>query len=142
MAEGDFTLFNFFKGEQAKGNIDLVNDTIKVMIVAGYVPNIDTHLYKSDVDASEVALTNYVAGGATLAGKAVAVSSANDRAEWDFTDVTFTALGSGAVSHAILYKDTGVAGTSVLIGYVELTKQPNGADYSLLVGANGALHLS
>lgn len=142
MAEGDFTLYNFYKGQQANGNIDLVNDTIKVMLVAGYTPNIDTHLYKSDVDANEVALTNYTAGGATLAGKAVAVNNTNDRAEWDFTDVTFTALGSGAVSHAIIYKDTGAAGTSVLIGYIELTKQPNGADYSLLVGANGAIHFS
>ncbi len=142
MAEGDFTPYNFFKGQLAQANVDLASATIKMMLLASYTPNIDTHTYKSDIDASEVALTNYTAGGATLTTKAVTVNTTNDRAEWDFDNVTWTLLGAGAVSHAVLYVDTGSAATSILIGYVELTKQPNGADYSVLVGANGALWLS
>ena len=140
MAEGDFTLYNYYKGQQAQANVDLVGATVKCMLVAGYTPNIDTHQFRSDVNANEVALTNYTAGGLTLTTKAVSVNNGANRAEWDFDDVVFALLGAGAVSHAILYVDTGNASTSVLIGYVELTKQPNGANYSILVGANGALH--
>lgn len=142
MAEGDGAIYNNFKEILMLGEVDLVDDTIKVALVTGHTPNIDTHDFFDDVSGDEESGTGYTAGGATLASKAVTQDNTNDRAEWDAADVTFSSLDVGTPSHAIAYKSTGVEATSALIAYWEVTTASNGGDYTLQWGANGLITLS
>jgi len=59
-------IYNSALDDIARGNIDVLADTIKVMLVgSGYTENKDTHTKRSDV-TSEVAGAGYTAGGATV----------------------------------------------------------------------------
>lgn len=101
--------------------IDWDTDTIKVMLVTNtYVPNADTHVYKSDI-TNEVSGSNYTAGGVTLTTPSV--SEASGTTTVDFDDATWLqhATGFSNARYAIIYKDTGVAATSVLMGYINMT---------------------
>lgn len=142
MAEGDITIYNVAKAKLGDGTIDWDTDTIKCALVNGYTPNIDTHEDWADVSANEVSLANYTAGGATMTCSAPTVDTGNDWAEYDAADVTWNSLGAGSVSHAIIYEDTGVAGTSTLIAYVELATNPNGGDYTISWHADGVFKVS
>lgn len=113
-------LFNRGKYDILRANINLTSDTIKIGLMATGYPaafNPDTHQFWSDVSANEIAATGgYTAGGATLANKAFTQDNANDLAYFDaddpqWTTATFTAYG------AIVYKSTGTASTSPLIGW-------------------------
>lgn len=142
MAEGDITFYNRAKKELLDGNIDLVTDTIKVALLASHTPNIDTHEFFDDVSADEVSGTGYTAGGATLGTKATTADNTNDRASFDCADITWSLLDVGTPSHAVVYRDTGTAGTSQLICYIELGRASNGSDYTLVVNAAGLLRLT
>lgn len=109
------------------GSINWSSDTIKVSIVRGYTVNLATHQFLSDVTGAGGTL---VATSAALASKTVAAGVA------DAADITYTAVGAGAaIPYVIIYKDTGVAGTSRLIAYIDtatnLPVTPNGGDISI-----------
>lgn len=104
------------------GDIDWVADTIKAVLVdtADYTVNLSTHDFLDDVAAGGRVAT------ATLASKTATAGVA------DAADLTFTTV-TGDVSEAlILYKDSGVEGTSQLIAYIDtatgLPVTPNGGD--------------
>ena len=140
MAQGDGALYNEFKEELFNGNIDLANDTIKMILVSGYTPNIDSHNGLADVTANQLSGTGYTAGGATLGSKTVTKDTSNDRAAWDAADVTWTGLDAGTPSHSIAYDDTHAS--DCLIGYWEVTTASNGGNYTLQFGANGIVTLT
>lgn len=140
MAQGDGALYNEFKKELMLGNIDLESDTIKMLLVTGYTPNIDSHTGLADVTAAQLSGTGYTAGGATLGSKAVTKDTANDRAAWDAADVTWNSLNAGTPSHAICYSDTHAS--DCLIGYWEVTTASNGGNYTLQFGAAGIVTLT
>ena len=142
MAEGDITIYNAAKKEFGDGDIDWLVDTIKVALVTGYTPNIDTHVDYADISASEVSGTGYTVGGETLTGKTSTVNVTTDLAEFDAANVVWTGLDVGTPSHAIVYKDTGAAPTSLLICYVEITTASNGSNYTIQWGANGVFTIS
>lgn len=114
-------LTNYAKGELLKGSIDLVNDTIKVMLITdSHTPDIDAEEFIDDVSTNEVAASgSYSAGGGTLASKTVTVDDTNNRAYFDATDVAFTSATLTA-RYAYLYKDSGTPATSPIIGYYDL----------------------
>lgn len=141
MAEGDVTIYNSAKQKLGDGSIDWDTDTIKCGLVGGYTPNIDTHTAWSDVSASEIAAANYTAGGVTVTAS-VSVNTASDRAEYDSSDPAWTSLGSATISHAIWYKDSGVAATSWLVAYMEITTNSNGGNYTINVNATGLFTLT
>jgi hypothetical protein len=95
--------------------IDLLNDSIKVMLVtSAYTPDQNTHIYKDVSITNEVSSANYTAGGVALGTKAINVaagkatfSAAN--AAWTGVIVTYR--------HAIIYDDT-PASNKPLLGYV------------------------
>lgn len=66
---------------------------------------------------------------------------------FDGDDVTFTAVSGAAVAAYLLYKDTGVAGTSPLIGLLDqvtsgLPVTPNGGDITIVWdNTNGILKI-
>lgn len=136
-------LYNHAKGEFLKGNIDLENDTIKLALVDGYTPNIDTHQNWDDVSSSEVSATGYTAGGAALASGSVTVDTANDRAEFDATDEVWTITGTLTADGAILYKDSGTASTSPVIRYFDFggDETTEDGDFTVQFNAEGVVQL-
>jgi hypothetical protein len=112
--------------------IDYSANTIKVALVtSAYVPDFDNDEFFSDV-TGEVVGTGYIAGGEILTGKTVTQDNTNDLGVFDADDLewptsTITARG------CVIYKDTGTAGTSPLIGYIDFlsNKSSNGGTFSL-----------
>jgi len=132
-------------GATAANRVDWVTDTIKVALVgAAYVPNQDTHDYWDDVVANEVTGAGYTAGGVTLATKTVNYDAATNVASLRAATSAWTNL-TATTSYAVIYKSTGVNGTSVLIGYVDLggSQSVVGADFSLVWDTtNGVLKIT
>lgn len=89
--------------------IDMNSDTIKCALVKNTYPqNLTTDQYHSSIAA-------YVLGTPqTLTTPTIALGV------FDADDVTFTAVTAGDTAEAVvLYKDTGVSGTSPLIAYID-----------------------
>ena len=140
MAQGDGVVYNEFKKELFKGLIDLDGHTLKMMMVTGYTPNIDTHNGYSDVSSYEISGTNYTAGGVTLTSPTVTEDTSNDKGVFDAADVTWSSINAGTPSHVILYDDTHAS--KCLIAYWEVTPPTNGGNYTLQFGAAGVLTLA
>jgi hypothetical protein len=106
-------------------DIDWLVDDIRVILVdtADYVigANIDVHDFLDDVTAA-----GRVAVSGALAGKTATLGVA------DATDVTFTAVTGDPCEALVIYKHTGVEGTSNLIAYIDsatgLPVTPNGGN--------------
>ena len=105
--------------------INFVSDTIKVALVKNTYPqNLTTDDFYDDISA-------YVIGTPqTLAAKSVALGV------FDAGDVTYTAVTAGdTLEGVVIYKDTGVAGTSPLLAYIDtITGFPlatNGGDITI-----------
>lgn len=98
--------------------VDWDTMSIKVMLTtSSYVPNQDTHIYKSSV-TNEVSGTGYTARGATLTNKTIGYTAATNTIKLDAGDVTWTSSTITA-RYAIIYVDTGSDASSVLLGYVD-----------------------
>ena len=148
MAEGDGAVYNSFKADVLKAEFNLANgqDTLKMSLVAGYVPNIDTDIDWATTAAPgsvEFSATgNYTA--ATLANQAVSTDTANNRGKFDADDVTWSSLNlnntSASPSHAVLWDDTHA--TKGLICYWEVTTASNGGNYTLQFNTAGILTIS
>jgi hypothetical protein len=109
------------------GGIDWLNDTIGAILVdaALYTKDLSTHEYLSDVPAgARVAL-------ATLTNTA----TPNNNGVADADDVVFSSVSGATVEQIILYKNTGLEGTSALIANYDtatgLPVTPNGGDITV-----------
>jgi len=112
--------------------IDYDTDAIKVLLVGStYVPNQDTHVYRSDV-TGEVTGTGYTAGGITLAGKTVTYDAANNVIMLDANDVAW-ANSTITARYAVVYDDTGTAATSPLLGYVDFGSDQSSTNGSFTI---------
>lgn len=117
----------YVKGIEAlmKGEIDLIDDTIKVVLVdtADYTVDLATHDFFNDVAAGARVAT------ATLGTKSVTGGA------FDAADVTFSAVTGDPSEALIIYKDTGTESTSALIMYIDtatgLGVTPNGGDITV-----------
>ena len=113
----------------AARRVDWVTDTIKVALTtSSYTPDQDAHDFFNDVTNELPATGGYTAGGATLGTKVLTYDNASntvrlDAANAEWTSATFTAR------RCVVYKDTGVASTSPLLGYGDF-----GADTSVTNG--------
>lgn len=110
----------------ADGDIDLLNDTIKVILVdtADYTVNLATHDFLDDVPSAARVATGTLASKDTTAGV------------FDATDVTFSSVTGDVCEALVIYKDTGVEGTSPLIGYIDgfasgMPVTPNGGNITI-----------
>ena len=111
------------KGRQGflEGSIDWETDVIKAVLIdaADYAVNLAAHQFLSDIP-----LAARVATSAALTGKTVPNGVA------DANDLTFPAVSGDPCEALVLYQDTGVAGTSRLIAYIDtatgLPVTPNG----------------
>jgi hypothetical protein len=151
MAEGDGFLFNNFKHQVMEAAFNLLSDTIRVMLLNGYTPNIDTHTTKTEAIAGATGecsdgAVNYTAGGAALDGKAVTLESGSDLGKFDANNLTWTALllttpASAIPSHVVMYDDTHAS--ELLIAYWVLgTTVTNGGNYTLAWHTDGIITLT
>lgn len=106
----------------AKGNIDLDTDTFKIMLTTStYVPDQDTHAFRSSVTNEVGASGTYAAGGATLAGVSVTYDAATNQVQISWTDPSFTSATITART-AVIYKSRGGAATAdELLAYASET---------------------
>lgn len=124
-------------------NIDLIADTLKCALVnSTYVPNADEQFI--DEAGADDMVDGRIAGTTdqTLAGKVTGKDLTGDFAYFDANDVTFTAVASGTVVAAVVYKDTGTPTTSKLIGYFDIADvTANGGDITIqwATPANGGV---
>ena len=125
-------LYALGKEKILSGAINFVSDTIKVALVKNTYPqNLTTDEFYTSISA-------YVVGTPqTLGAKSVALGV------FDAGDATYTAVTAGdTLEGVVIYKDTGVSGTSPLIAYIDtLTGFPlatNGGDIQIIwdSGAN------
>jgi len=142
MAEGDGDVYNNYFEQVMKGEFDLGSggDDIKVILVHGHTPNLDTHDEYADVSGDEYGTAlGYTAGGKSLVSQDVVQDDANDRGVFDADNPVWAALGvlsPAAPSHAIMYDNTHASDLLMLI-WVLGTTETNGGDYGLQWGADG-----
>jgi hypothetical protein len=105
----------------AADRVDILTDTIKIALVTtAYTPDQDTHAYWAAVNANEVASgSGYTTGGNTLASKTSTYDAATNTQRFDAADPTWTFSILTSFRYAIIYKDTGAAATSPLLGYLD-----------------------
>lgn len=114
---------NIFGGESAADAfaIDFLSDTIKCSLHTAITSfAVDTDEVFADI-LDEVAGGNgYTAAGATLGTKTAAYNATGNVTTFDCADPSWAASGAGfSARAAVFYKDTGVASTSPLIGYID-----------------------
>ena len=106
--------------------ISFKDDDIQALLVsADYTPDLSTHEFLSDVQAHALG-----SGAKPLANKTTTLGV------FDASDVTWLQVAGGATAKAVvLFKNTGVAGTSPLLGYIDtITGFPvgtNGSDITV-----------
>ena len=132
--------YNQFYYKKMSGEMNLASggDTLKMILVSGYTPDIDNHSVYADVSGDEMSGTGYTAGGEEVTGKSVTKDNTNDKATFDAVDVTWTGLDIGTPSHAILRNVT----HDCLICYWEVTTLSEGLNYNLEFDATGIMDLS
>lgn len=126
------------------GRVDLITDTIKVALCTStYTPDIDTHDYFDDITNEHAASGGYTAGGETLGTKSITYDAANNRAYFDAANTTWSASTLTA-RYAIIYRSTGTASTSELLGYVDFGQDESSSsgDFTLQWSADGILRLT
>jgi hypothetical protein len=132
-----FTEYDSYKDDLLQGNIDLENDTIKVALVtSSYTPSA-AHDFFNDVTNELSTAGGYTAGGATVGTKTV-TGGVFDAADTAWISATFTC------AYGIVYKSTGDAATSPLIGYIDFDGDQSPADqtFKIVWNAGGIITIS
>jgi len=137
-------IYNKFKMEALNGSINLSSDTIKVALLdSGYTPNIDTDIFWDDVSANEITGANYTTGGETITTPTVTQDNTDNEGVFGGDDIVWTnAVGTITARYAVMYKDTGVAGTSPLIEYIDFgsDKTSENENFSISWSAEGIIN--
>lgn len=138
------TFYNSATKDILDGTIDLDSDTIKVSLHTSSYSPAATHDFFNDL-TNEVTGSNYTAGGNTLGSTAVTTVTTND-AKFDAADVTWSSHASGfsTARYAVIYKSTGTASTSPLVGYIDFTTNQDNVNNDLTIkwNTNGILQLT
>ena len=103
------SLFDWGRDAFLNGAIDWTVDTINVALVtSAYTPDLANHKFLSDLGGDTVGTDQTIGSTSSAAGVA------------NGAGVTWTAVPSGSTVKAlVIYKSTGVAGTSRLIAYLD-----------------------
>lgn len=117
-------------------------DTFKVALYTGTIPSTaqDNWIYKSDIATIvEVASGNgYITGGQSLSSLTVSYDSSTNTVKFTANNVVWSASTITA-DCALIIDDTGVAGTSVLLGYIDFggTKSSSNGNFQITWDSNG-----
>lgn len=120
-----------FMQEVFNGVYDVTNDTTKVaLLTSSYTPDLNAHIFLSDVNANEVTGSGYTAGGQTLSidGSGYDSGTTTVTAE-DLTWPNLTAV----FRYAVIYQVKSTAATSNLMGLVDFgsDRSYNAAPFTL-----------
>jgi hypothetical protein len=134
---------NGFKFELLKALLNTA--TLKVALLgAGHTINIDTQKFWSDVSANEIAGTGgYTTGGQALVNKTVTQDNTDDEGVLDADDPLW-ANSTISANYYVVYIDTGVAGTSLIVVNTSLggLKTSTGGDFTIQFNVEGILNLN
>lgn len=127
----------------AARRVDFVGDTIKIALTTStYTPSQDTHDFFDDV-TNEITGTGYTAGGATLGTKSISYDATTNEtrlicANPSWTGASFTAR------RAVIYKDTGTASSSPLMGWIDFGADETVASgtFAIQIDATGILKIA
>jgi hypothetical protein len=102
------------------GDLSWVADTIKcALTTSAYAVSQANDEFFSSVTNEIAAGGGYAAGGFTLAGKSVSYDAATRQTRFLADDINLAALTPASpFRYGVVYKSTGVAGTSFLIAYI------------------------
>lgn len=127
--------------------INWSGDSIKVLLLSSaYVPNQDTHTYKSDlnVSANEVTGTGYTAGGTALVSKTISYNPTTNQ-------MTLTAANTQwpnstiSARYAVVYDDTpSLDSQKPLLGYIDfgVTEQSSAGTFEIVWNAAGIFQVT
>lgn len=145
MAQGDGAIYYTFKERVMEGVYNLANggDTLQVILVGTYTPDLAAHTVYGNVSGSEYNTgAGYTSGGETLAGQDVTLTDATGT--FDGTDLTWASLGPlspAHPTHTVMYDGTPAG--DPLIAYWEVSgTAPNGANWTLQWGTSGIIILA
>jgi hypothetical protein len=130
------------------GTIAFTSDTIKAILVSDSYTYDADHDFANDVSSTELNGTGYTggfngSGRKTLASKTITNDTTNDRVEYDFADITWTALNAGTIGGVVLVKEVTNDAASPIIAFLDPTNLvTNGGDVTLVINAEGALQIS
>lgn len=127
-------LYPKFKEACLQGNINMSSGTVKVALI-------DTGTYTYSAAHEFYSSVSGVVGTPVTLGTKTFTNGLFDAA-----DATFTAVTGSTAEAIIIYIDTGTAGTSRLIEYLDtgatgLPVTPNGGDISITWNASGIFQL-
>lgn len=138
-----------------EGSIDLDADVIKAMLVtSSYVANKDDDFVDDggadDAIDHELTGTGYAAGFGgsgrkTLGTIAITEDDANDRAEFDAANLTWTGIDAGTAAAVVIYKHLTSDLLSTLIAYIDTGGFPvvtNGGDLTITWNDEGIIQLT
>lgn len=143
---------NKFRTLLLNSGINLLTDTIKVMLVSNtYTPDKD-HSFVSSITSGttkELSGTGYVAGFGgsgrkTLASKTVTQNDTSDIGYFDAADVTWTGINAGTVGYVVVLKEVTSDADSPIIAIHDVSPDvvTNGGDYTVQWASDGVLKLS
>jgi hypothetical protein len=142
VAAGDTRVYGKFVELQADGatKVDWTTDTIKVLLTtSSYTPDYDAHDFLDDITNEIANGDGYTTGGVTLASKSSTFDAANDRWEGDCADLVWNFTATKAPKWAVVYKSTGTAGDSPLIGTIDCGTVSTDTTFTIPVNAEGLL---
>ena len=108
-----------------RGDLSWNSHTFKVVLLSSsYTVNLASHQYLTSIP-----------GGARVATSAGLTTSLPGAGIADASDITFTSVTGSQVTQFVIYRDTGVEGTSQLVAFFDtatnLPITPNGGDISI-----------
>ena len=111
------------------GEIDFDTDNFRVVLI-----DTGTYTYNTAHDFHDD-LSGIVATSGNLAGLSIT------NGVWDATDITFSSVSGATIEAYVVYKWTGVSGTSPILFYVDSASEfpitPNGGDITIVWNASG-----
>ena len=131
--------------EAFTGDLDLVAGVTRMMLLIGdHAEDADDN-FVDDIDADEAVDGSY--GRVTITTPAMNDDDANDRAEWDFDDIVYTALDNDTITEAAAYLQVGgddtTPGDDILIALWDIADTlADGSDFTLQVGTEGAVQFA
>lgn len=141
MAEGDITLYNHAIEQIMSGAIDFASDTFHIILLdSNYTFSADGNPGYAHVDSREITSTGYTASGETVTSITLTQRDSVDDVQLDFSDITWSNLGSDVIRHAVCFDLTPASPVAdPLIFRMEITTNSNGADYTIQWGASGVV---
>lgn len=142
-------IYNSFKRRLFENGVSALNWTsnssVKVMLTTNsYVPNEDTHEFRSSVTNEIPAGGGYTTGGMVLPGKSVSVNTTSNAVTLSATTATWANSTITNARYAILYIDNGNISTDVLIAAYDfgVDKSSSNDNFSFVPNASGLLVLT